>query len=144
MKLSRDDNITIAKQVKSIVYFLLEKDEVVYVGQSKTGLERPYSHRDKSFDSVAYIECKEEDLDKLESFYIRKYRPQYNKTSTLYDYSFARIKKIIREMHGYSQFTVNDLKKIIKNLKIETYALNGLVYVSEEDFKIILNFLKTN
>lgn len=40
----------------SIIYFLLQDDEVVYVGQSKGGLARPFSHCvDKDFNLVKNI-----------------------------------------------------------------------------------------
>lgn len=53
---SKSLNIPVARE--PIIYFLLNGDEVVYVGQSITGLCRPYSHSDKQFDNVSIIRCK--------------------------------------------------------------------------------------
>ena len=55
-----------------IIYFLMDGDEVVYVGQSKTGLARPYSHKDKKFTKIAIINCKESELDDKETEFIKK------------------------------------------------------------------------
>ena len=58
------------------VYFLLLEGEVVYVGQSVNVPGRVRDHRHaKVFDSYAYIPCKEESLDVLESLYIHYLQP---------------------------------------------------------------------
>ena len=61
------------------VYFLVSCGEVVYVGQSVQVMNRVQEHRAlKTFDSVAYIPCKPEMLNKLESLYIHILRPKTN------------------------------------------------------------------
>lgn len=67
------------------VYKLLDKEAIVYVGQT-TGLDnRINQHKaDKVFDSVMVIEVDSKDImDGLESHLILKYMPQYNKTCNL-------------------------------------------------------------
>ena len=64
MNFAENENSRILPNVQSpIIYFLMDEDEVVYVGQSKIGLSRPYSHKDKKFTKIAIINCKESELD---------------------------------------------------------------------------------
>jgi hypothetical protein len=61
------------------VYFLIDNDEVVYVGQSVNIFSRISQHKiDKKFDRYAFIPCSKENLDKLESLYIHFLRPRLN------------------------------------------------------------------
>lgn len=54
-------------------------DKVVYVGQSKRGIERIFEHKkDKQFDYVKVIPCKLSKLDETEKRYIDFYKPTYN------------------------------------------------------------------
>ena len=63
----------------SLIYFLVKNNEVVYVGQTKNGLYRPFSHYNKDFDKVYVKKCRTVDLDVIEDYYILKYKPIYNK-----------------------------------------------------------------
>lgn len=69
---------------KSIgIYFLIKKDVIVYIGQSKKVFHRIETHRDdpnKDFDTACYFECKEEELDTFERVLIYAFRPKYNTT----------------------------------------------------------------
>lgn len=59
------------------IYFLLDGDSVVYVGQSENILARVTAHlygRNR-FNNYAYIRCELNELDKLESYYIAKFQP---------------------------------------------------------------------
>lgn len=60
------------------VYFLLDGNEVVYVGQSVNVYSRISQHKDKLFDRYAYVPCRVESLDALESLYIHFLRPRLN------------------------------------------------------------------
>lgn len=60
------------------VYFLISSDEIIYIGQSVNIASRISGHRDKDFDSVAFVTCKKQELDILESLYIIAYRPKLN------------------------------------------------------------------
>ena len=65
------------------VYFLINKNKIVYVGASKNTEKRIYFHRKKNamrFDSY-YILCLDLEMDaifKIESMWIDKLRPKYN------------------------------------------------------------------
>lgn len=69
----------------SIIYFLHRKERIVYVGQCINGMDRLKDHitqrgrTKKVFDAYSYIMCRSEDLDKLEEYYIRTLKPEYNK-----------------------------------------------------------------
>ncbi|EJJ8796738.1 GIY-YIG nuclease family protein [Salmonella enterica] len=60
------------------VYFLLDGDDVVYVGQSRNVYARISSHPAKNFNRYAFVPCAVEALDKLESLYIHLLRPKLN------------------------------------------------------------------
>lgn len=67
------------------IYFLVNKDEVIYVGKSINIVIRILSHyrSPKIFTSIKYLECNEKDLDKLETHYIVALKPKYNNTHFL-------------------------------------------------------------
>lgn len=62
------------------IYFLLRKNEVIYVGQSVDVLGRISRHRreGRAFDAYAYIECAQDEMDRLERLYIRAFVPEEN------------------------------------------------------------------
>jgi hypothetical protein len=60
------------------VYFLVQGEEVVYVGQSVNIYSRIAQHPDKKFDKYAFVPCEVKLLDKLESLYIHTLKPRLN------------------------------------------------------------------
>nr|DAH13743.1 MAG TPA: UvrABC system protein C [Caudoviricetes sp.] len=137
---SKSLNIPVARE--PIIYFLLNGDEVVYVGQSITGLCRPYSHSDKQFDNVSIIRCKKEELDDLEIFYIRKYMPKYNKRCIdgSKDFSFLKVKEIIRKNTNFEQCTIFDIKRMMKVIGIKAYAVRDMFYISSDDTEKLVEY----
>lgn len=65
-------------EVLSGVYFLILNKKVVYVGQSKNILVRICAHKDKKFDSFAFLTCRENEMDIIESLYIHLLQPEQN------------------------------------------------------------------
>lgn len=113
------------------VYFLIRNGEIVYVGQTNKGLERAISHvKDKSFDSIGIIKCKEEELNEKETFYIAKYRPLYNKclTNAL---SAKNIKVRLKELG--LDVNKRDIDWWIKTNVPNYYVYNGGYYISGDD-----------
>lgn len=105
------------------IYFLLKKNEVVYVGQSTQGLIRAINHKEIDFDTLYYIKCKTDQLNMLEDEYIYKYLPKYNKkfNGTL----FKSLKKIL------SDFIIeNDVEK-------KTVVFNDVEYLDLRSAKLI-------
>lgn len=70
--------IKTARHCGSIVYFLYDGDELVYVGKTGRGLARVYEHTKKVFTHVSFQYCDDEYLDELEQAYIAIYKPKYN------------------------------------------------------------------
>lgn len=63
------------------IYFLLDGEDVTYVGQSTNVLGRVGQHcaeRTKQFQRWAYVACAREELNELERFYIALLRPRDN------------------------------------------------------------------
>lgn len=61
------------------IYFLIKDEKIVYVGQSINIQNRVQQHRMiKDFDRFTYVECKAEDLSKIEAMYINKLKPILN------------------------------------------------------------------
>lgn len=138
----REDVLKVHNVQYPIVYLLLDKDEVVYVGQSKVGLSRPYSHRDKMFTDIAFIKCNEDELDDKETELIKKYKPKYNKKAGNSDYSITRTKNIIREQTNIHDFNLCDLKKLIKKFDVNTFEFENVLYIDKTSFNKIFDFVK--
>ena len=108
------------------VYFLIKDDEIVYVGQSTNIFARVTSHsRTKEFDSFTY-ELKPKatsfELDQLETKYIGKFTPKYNKQ--------------LRGNEIYELLTnINDLGYNVKNQKVnlEISIINDKLYITREE-----------
>lgn len=68
------------------VYFLLNMDEIVYVGKSVDVARRLEEHwkmeenpkTAKDWNRYFVIRCEPEDLSRLEAYYILRFRPRYN------------------------------------------------------------------
>lgn len=63
------------------VYFLLDQETIVYVGQSLNVMARLSDHRregQKQFNRIFVVECKIGELTHLEALYIDKFKPIYN------------------------------------------------------------------
>lgn len=143
MKIIKSKELMIVPNIQSpIIYFLLDNDEVVYVGQSKIGLARPYIHKDKNFTHIAFISCEEDMLDEKETEFIKKYRPKYNKMAGNSDYSFNRAKSVIKSKTTIHNFNICDLRKLIDKFGIETYTFENSEYMEACDFEKIYMFVK--
>lgn len=76
--------IDIKKWQRPCIYMLIKRSEntnndvIVYVGQSKRGIERVFEHKDKDFDYIKYIPCSRLKLDEKERELIQKWKPKYN------------------------------------------------------------------
>lgn len=74
------DEAILFKPVSPCVYFLTKGISVVYVGQSTCIESRIKQHeKDKEFNHVYVIPCKEENLLNTERYWIDKLQPTYNK-----------------------------------------------------------------
>lgn len=116
---NNENVITLPKYQESFIYFLINDGEVVYVGQTRNGLSRPLSHRDKAFNEIKILYCSPEELDFWEDKYIQKYNPLYNKKSNYtMRWTLLRVRNYIREQLGLTDYTVPKLKALLDELKI--------------------------
>lgn len=63
------------------IYFLVANKEIIYIGQSNCIPRRIFQHRDNlvEFDSLTWFECPELFLSTIESYYIARIRPRFNR-----------------------------------------------------------------
>ena len=146
MKFNDDkDAITVPKYQNCFVYFLLKGGEVVYVGQTKNGIERPFSHKDKDFDEIKIIYCEETDVDAVEDGFIKKYTPDYNKQRNYFtQWSLLKVRNCIRKATGISNFTIPKLKKILRELGIiaERDIYTGGSYIPSDEYPKIISYIR--
>ena len=65
------------------VYFLIEDQNIVYVGQSADVVRRVNEHLDRGrikFDMAVYLPCSLGELDEVEEDFIDALKPRYNNT----------------------------------------------------------------
>lgn len=142
MKFEEKNAIEIKLPQKCFVYFLIKNEVVVYVGQTKNGLIRPLSHKNKEYDTLKIINCKNNELNTIEDFFIKKYNPKYNKKiNSSSDYSLITAKKKLRLYFNTNEITLFTIKKIITELNITTYKYYKITYISKEDLKKILLYI---
>lgn len=62
------------------IYFLMRGAEVIYIGQAYDLLQRISRHRREGrvFDAFSYVPCEIDELDALESLYLRAVVPEEN------------------------------------------------------------------
>ncbi len=86
LKILRRDTIPLSVN-GYFLYFLFAGDEVVYIGQSRSLLQRIISHKQgngkKEFNSIALIESTKDKINEEEYGYIKWYSPKYNKAGLL-------------------------------------------------------------
>lgn len=109
------------------VYFLIKDREIIYVGQSVDILSRIDTHRanpsprsypwcpstlpEKDFDSFAFIEIEETDLNVVERFYILVFNPRCNVAS----YKLKNYRDMLEE-----RFDDDTAHQLIKQIKEKT------------------------
>ena len=90
------------------IYFLMNDNEVVYVGQSIDIHRRINKHKEsKTFDKIYYLEVDKQNLDEIEKKYILEYQPIYNKTY-LNKYN---IKEKVQKIYKCKSYIVDELFK---------------------------------
>jgi excinuclease UvrABC nuclease subunit len=136
MEFKEKKYIDIPIKYKTFIYFLINNKEVVYVGQTKNGLKRPFSHNDKIFNEIKIILCDEEELNILENEYIIKYNPMYNKKINRC-YSMIQLRNECRRRLK-NNIDIKTIKKILKtnNIKYKNNIVNAL------DVKKIIEYIK--
>lgn len=142
MTFEENNYINLTNCPKTFVYFLIDKKDVVYVGQTTIGLSRVYTHyKDKTFTEIYVIECESDELDELENKYIIKYKPKYNlKLNTKLTYTYGRVVKLFNErMTATNRFTKHKLCKLITYFGIVPINFKNEMYLSVNDVNKLLN-----
>lgn len=115
------------------IYFLIDKNEIVYVGKSTKGafdrLGAHFKYSDKVFDSYFIEPCLEINLTALETEYILKFVPKYNKS--LPSNKIYTTKN--RIMSNFKIWSSKTFSQIIRDNKIQIY---GGKYFKIADFRI--------
>lgn len=117
------------------VYFLFSGDELVYIGKSnKNGFDRIRQHFDdskKHFDSYAIVLCDESEVCELETAFILKHRPKYNKSISS-NAKYYSINRLVSETKIWSK---DKAMKIVSSNGIENHELHGKLYINVVQFK---------
>lgn len=126
------------KYIKSGVYFLFDKDEIVYVGKTINGFKRILSHTNsKEFDSFSFIDVEEHYLDEIETANILYYEPKYNKSSFLTGYKTeTAINNLIKKFTG--KRNIRKLHEAIERLNVKPVYCNGFKVYKDSD---VLNII---
>lgn len=110
------------------IYVLIDKGEIVYVGQSYNVVERIHKHvGEKVFDSYSIIAIKNKcDLNEIEGILIMTYKPRYN--ITVPDNSMHGNMKKLKARYGLN---ANAIKKVIAKHRLKEYL--GYYRLAEVD-----------
>lgn len=122
------------------VYFLIDKDEIVYVGKTLDLGRRLREHeKEKKFTDMKFVEVDENLVDEYEATYIFYLSPKYNSVLPKSIY-FCSISKSIREsISNLKGFLNEELVNIVKprcklhkkeSLKVEA---RDLYYITEHE-----------
>jgi hypothetical protein len=138
------------------IYFLYDKEVIVYIGSSDFCEKRIYDHiKDKSFDFFKIIKFKDwyEEKEIIEAREIIKYLPKYNKTipnqreySTI-DWCYSFLTKLNTEFYDVSIFNngfASKFKKTIKRKLKHIAVLCGIIYYSFEEMENIFYDILNN
>ena len=145
MKFQETDPIkfrTYPKLGKSLIYFLVYKKEVVYIGKTNHGLGRVFSHRHKQHDSLYIIPCDSYLLKATEAEFIIKYKPKYN----IIDGNLFLIKDVrdyLREMVD-SDYSVVEARRILQIVGIPVRYYKTKEYMSVKDFPTLEKWVVNN
>lgn len=128
------------------IYFLLQGEEVVYIGKSKNFWLRLSDHfnSDKKFDNIYFLPAKEEILLRLEEKYILEYKPLYNKTLSNSGYiskNFYRDILIQRVGKKIPAFLINDL---LRKHNIQSVEFNCKLLFPKESIEVLQKDILSN
>jgi len=120
------------------LYFLIDGDEVVYIGYTASLLARVKIHRkDKEFTDVYYLDClSKEKVLQLEEYYIKTFQPKHNKMLLP---AFSCLGASTEQTHNCC--TVLDTAKVKRELKRIEWSCSDLAKVMGRRREWIVNKL---
>ena len=99
-----EDISTFSRDLFTGIYFLLDNEKVVYVGQTLSISSRIYDHHksSKKFNRFAWVRCKPELLNDWEGYYIGTFLPKYNGgiPPNSHFMAFKRLKRTVKQKTG--------------------------------------------
>ncbi len=99
-----EDINTFSRDLFTGIYFLLDGEQVVYVGQTLSISSRIYDHHrsSKKFNRFAWVRCKPELLNDWEGYYIGSLLPKYNGgiPPNSHYMAYKRLKKTVKQKAG--------------------------------------------
>jgi hypothetical protein len=126
------------------IYFLMQGDEVVYVGQTCAGISRPLSHHDKEYDSFYMKRCSKNILDKREREMILKYKPKYNNGYNNDDKVISRYSLMKELAKKGINIRVSFLEREFERLGIEQIKFKHNKSIFAKDKDRIIEHLEQN
>lgn len=120
------------------IYFLIKENKIVYVGQTKSGIKRIYQHLNKKdFDSYSFFIIKDKkELDKIEAYFITKYRPIYNKSLNENYITIKALNTICKKIYGKKD--IRKIKKIMKENNITGTNKNNTIMYNIKDQDVVI------
>lgn len=113
---------------KSVIYFLIHKQEIVYIGQTRQLMQRLCAHYlDKTFDSYTYFNVDPDQANHVEAEMIIRFKPDLNRGLPPQD-KYWSYDKIKRE-YGIPK------RAAIKLIGRDCITFNGGMYVVMDDEK---------
>lgn len=120
----------------SAIYFLLNNDEVIYIGKGINIYNRIKFHikdENKIFNKIKYKKCNAEELNFLENYYILKYQPKKNiMPSTEIKSLNVAISFLIKQKIDFYEI-INYFKKN----EITVYKFHNSQFISKEHYENI-------
>ena len=143
-----------SKRAKYLIYFLLDKKQIVYVGESQIGIPRIFQHRTtKKFDDYIYV-C-EKQLPFLKNYYFRRYyerrwikrfKPKYNFEPT----RLPPLNEFLIKMYLWAENPQPEWVKPLTKFntffarKLEGRSKNGKVFYTDNQYTKVHNILDIN
>lgn len=124
------------------IYFLINKNKVVYVGQTKNGLFRVFEHiKTKYFEKFSIFSCDEYLLDYYENYFIMKYKPKLNKVIPKYGYYvyFKFLNKLI--FARGLRIKLKNLENLIDELKLKKFYFANKLFIERKEIKTVVKAL---
>lgn len=116
------------KRSASGIYYLIDNDEIVYIGQSIRVYGRVLTHikeRSKQFNRFAWISIKAEQLNVSEAAQIVAHNPKYNRWALLPSNDLYMTMTQIKSKYGAER---KEIMKTVRENNIRSIAINGVVY----------------
>lgn len=133
-------NIVKFENFKSGIYFLYKDGELLYIGQTRLGLKRVFSHIEIDFNEYSFMEFDVELIDEKESEYITSMMPKLNKQARACPLTIKSIVKKLKEKYKRKRI----FKRHIENIAFENNILIvnsfGLdSFINKREYDIVFN-----